>query len=226
MESKIQNLAKYIDHTLLKPEASAAQIKKLCTEANEYGFKSICINPSRIEEAKKHLDPQRSMICTVIGFPLGAMTTEAKAFETKDAIEKGASEIDMVLNIGKLKEGEIDYIKSDIAAVVAQAGEKTVKVIFETCLLNEKEIRLATNTAIDAGAKFIKTSTGFSSSAATPEVVEIMLEEAQKRCEVKASGGVRSYEDAIKYIEMGVTRLGTSSGIAIMNGEKNTTSSY
>lgn len=226
MEANPRELAKYIDHTLLKPEATAAQIKKLCSEANEYGFKSICINPGRIEEAKKFLDPERSMICTVIGFPLGAMTTETKAFETKDAIAKGASEIDMVLNIGKLKEGEIDYIKQDIAAVVAAAGEKTVKVIFETCLLNEKEIRLAANASIEAGAKFIKTSTGFSSSGATPEVVEIMLDEAAGRCEVKASGGVRSLKDATKYIEMGVTRLGTSSGIAIMEGEKNTTSSY
>lgn len=226
MNADIKNLAKYIDHTLLKPEASATQIKKLCAEANEYGFKSICINPGRIEEAVKHLDSTKSMICTVIGFPLGAMTTEAKAFETKDAIAKGAMEIDMVLNIGKLKDGEINYVKQDIATVVEAAQGKTVKVIFETCLLNEKEIRLATNASIEAGAKFIKTSTGFSSSGATPEVVEIMIDEANGRCEVKASGGVRSYEDAIKYINMGVTRLGTSSGLAIVNGEKNTTSSY
>ncbi|MFG1492094.1 deoxyribose-phosphate aldolase [Halobacteriovorax sp. GFR7] len=222
----MQDIAQFIDHTLLKPEASSLQIKKLCQEANEYGFKSVCINPSNILEAKKHLDPSKSLICTVIGFPLGAMTTETKVFETKDAIEKGAQEIDMVLNIGRLKEGNLEYVEQDIAAVVKAANGKIVKVIFETCLLNEKEIRLAAKASISAGASFIKTSTGFSSEGANPEVVSIMIDEAQGKCEVKASGGVRSLEDARKYLEMGVKRLGTSSGVAIMEGEKNITTSY
>ncbi len=222
----MQDLAKYIDHTLLKPEATADQIKKLCLEANEYGFKSVCINPSNIAEAKLHLDLSKSLICTVIGFPLGAMTTEAKVFEAKDAIEKGAGEIDMVLNIGRLKAGDLDYVQEDIAQVVKACGQKLVKVIFETCLLNEKEIRLAAKASINAGAAFIKTSTGFNSSGANPEVVAIMLEEAKNHCEVKASGGVRSVEDARKYIEMGVTRLGTSSGVAIVNGENSTGGAY
>ncbi|MFG1482141.1 deoxyribose-phosphate aldolase [Halobacteriovorax sp. HFRX-2_2] len=222
----MQDIAQFIDHTLLKPEASSLQIKKLCQEANEYGFKSVCINPSNILEAKKHIDPSKSLICTVIGFPLGAMTTETKVFETKDAIEKGADEIDMVLNIGRLKEGNLEYVEQDIAAVVKAANGKVVKVIFETCLLNEKEIRLAAKASISAGASFIKTSTGFSSEGANPEVVSIMIDEAQGKCEVKASGGVRSLEDARKYLEMGVKRLGTSSGVAIMEGEKNITTSY
>ncbi|MFG1485355.1 deoxyribose-phosphate aldolase [Halobacteriovorax sp. RZ-1] len=222
----MQDIAQFIDHTLLKPEASSLQIKKLCQEANEYGFKSVCINPSNILEAKKHIDPSKSLICTVIGFPLGAMTTETKVFETKDAIEKGADEIDMVLNIGRLKEGNLEYVEQDIAAVVKAANGKVVKVIFETCLLNEKEIRLAAKASINAGASFIKTSTGFSSEGANPEVVSIMIDEAQEKCEVKASGGVRSLEDARKYLEMGVKRLGTSSGVAIMEGEKNITTSY
>ncbi|MFG1591706.1 deoxyribose-phosphate aldolase [Halobacteriovorax sp. CON-3] len=222
----MQDIAQFIDHTLLKPEASSLQIKKLCQEANEYGFKSVCINPSNILEAKKHIDPSKSLICTVIGFPLGAMTTETKVFETKDAIEKGADEIDMVLNIGRLKEGNLEYVEQDIAAVVKAANGKIVKVIFETCLLNEKEIRLAAKASISAGASFIKTSTGFSSEGANPEVVSIMIDEAQGKCEVKASGGVRSLEDARKYLEMGVKRLGTSSGVAIMEGEKNITTSY
>lgn len=222
----MQDIAQFIDHTLLKPEASSLQIKKLCQEANEYGFKSVCINPSNILEAKKHIDPNKSLICTVIGFPLGAMTTETKVFETKDAIEKGADEIDMVLNIGRLKEGNLEYVEQDIAAVVKAANGKVVKVIFETCLLNEKEIRLAAKASISAGANFIKTSTGFSSEGANPEVVSIMIDEAQGKCEVKASGGVRSLEDARKYLEMGVKRLGTSSGVAIMEGEKNITTSY
>ncbi|WP_412469714.1 MULTISPECIES: deoxyribose-phosphate aldolase [unclassified Halobacteriovorax] len=222
----MQDIAQFIDHTLLKPEASSLQIKKLCQEANEYGFKSVCINPSNILEARKHIDPSKSLICTVIGFPLGAMTTETKVFETKDAIEKGADEIDMVLNIGRLKEGNLEYVEQDIAAVVKAANGKVVKVIFETCLLNEKEIRLAAKASISAGASFIKTSTGFSSEGANPEVVSIMIDEAQGKCEVKASGGVRSLEDARKYLEMGVKRLGTSSGVAIMEGEKNITTSY
>ncbi|MFG1499330.1 deoxyribose-phosphate aldolase [Halobacteriovorax sp. XZX-3] len=222
----MQDIAQFIDHTLLKPEASSLQIKKLCQEANEYGFKSVCINPSNILEARKYIDPSKSLICTVIGFPLGAMTTETKVFETKDAIEKGADEIDMVLNIGRLKEGNLEYVEQDIAAVVKAANGKVVKVIFETCLLNEKEIRLAAKASISAGASFIKTSTGFSSEGANPEVVSIMIDEAQGKCEVKASGGVRSLEDARKYLEMGVKRLGTSSGVAIMEGEKNITTSY
>lgn len=209
----------YIDHTLLKPEATLEQIKALCGEAIKYQFKSVCINPAWISTAKEILNGSNVLICTVVGFPLGATLTSVKAFETTKAIENGADEIDMVLNIGALKSKNFALVQEDIKAVVNASGNKIVKVIFETCLLTDEEIITACELSIKAGADFVKTSTGFSTSGANENVVKIMLEQVKDKAQVKASGGVRSYEDAKKYIDMGVKRLGTSSGIAIMNGE-------
>ena len=209
----------YIDHTLLKPEASTEQIKTLCEEANKYNFKSVCVNAGHISLCRELLKDSDTLVCTVVGFPLGATTSDTKAYETKEAISNGADEIDMVINIGALKEGLDDVVKEDIQKVVKAAEGKIVKVIFETCLLNEEEISRACELAIESGAHFIKTSTGFSSGGATKEAVTLMLKKAAGRALVKASGGIRSYEDASAYIEMGVKRLGTSSGVKIMAGE-------
>lgn len=214
----------YIDHTLLKPEASRAQIEALCEEAKKYNFKSVCINPSHVSFAADLLKDCDVDVCTVIGFPLGATSTKAKAFEAEDAISNGASEIDMVLNIGALKEGRYNDVKADIEAVVKASGGHIVKVIFETCLLTKEDIKKAAELSIEAGAHFIKTSTGFSTSGANHESVKIMLEQAQGKVLVKASGGIRSYDDAKAYIDMGVKRLGTSSGVKIIAGEVSTES--
>lgn len=209
-----------IDHTLLKPEALASQIKTLCSEAKQYHFKTVCINPQNIALAKTLLADCDVGICTVIGFPLGAMTSESKAFETKDAIAKGADEIDMVLAIGKLKSGELDYVEQDIAMVVKAAAGKTVKVILETALLSAEEIATACQLATKAGAHFVKTSTGFSTRGASLSDIEIMKANISKDVKIKASGGIRSIEDALAYVNAGVSRLGTSSGVAIVQGKK------
>lgn len=214
----------FIDHTLLKPEASTEQIKVLCEEANKYNFKSVCVNPGHVSLCRELLEDSDTLVCTVVGFPLGATTSDTKAHETKEALRNGADEIDMVINIGALKEGLDELVKEDIQKVVKAAEGKIVKVIFETCLLNEEEIAKACELAISAGAHFIKTSTGFSNGGATKKAVSLMLEKANGRALVKASGGIRSYEDAKAYIDMGVKRLGTSSGVKIMAGEVSTES--
>ncbi len=214
----------YIDHTLLKPQATQEQIQILCEEAKKYNFKSVCLNPSHVKFAAQELKGSQVDICTVIGFPLGATTEKTKAFETEEAIENGATEIDMVLNIGALKEGRYEDVKSDIEAVVKASAGKIVKVIFETCLLSKEEIIKASELSIKAGAHFIKTSTGFSTSGANKETVKLMLEQANGKVLVKASGGIRSYEDAKTYIDMGVKRLGTSSGVKIIADEVSTES--
>ena len=220
-------LSKYIDHTLLKPEASTSQIKELCNQAKKYDFASVCVNPTHIALCKKELEGSDVKVCTVIGFPLGANTSEVKAFETKDAINKGAQEIDMVLNIGALKEGNYDLVKEDIASVKKAAGDTLVKVIFETCLLSKEEIVKACQICMEVGVEYVKTSTGFNKSGATFEVVKLMSDTVKDVCIVKAAGGVRSYEDAIKMInECGASRLGTSSGVAIIEGEKVDSNSY
>lgn len=209
-----------IDHTLLKPEATAGQIETLCSEAIKYNFKTVCINPQYIPMAKSLLAGSKVEICTVVGFPLGAMTSESKAFETSDAISKGANEIDMVLAIGRLKSGQLDYVEQDIAAVVQAAGKKTVKVILETALLSDDEIASACKLATKAGAHFVKTSTGFSSRGASLADIEIMKANISKDIKIKASGGIRSKEDALAYLKAGASRLGTSSGVSIVQGEK------
>lgn len=211
------NLAKYVDHTLLKPDATREQIKTLCEEAAEYDFASVCVNPFWVSYAAEILADAKAKVCTVIGFPLGANTTETKVFETTNAIENGAEEIDMVINIGALKNKEYDIVEQDIAAVVKASHPKAiVKVIIETCLLTDEEIVKACELSVAANADFVKTSTGFSTGGATPKDVKLMKDTVKDNAFVKASGGVRSKEDAFTMIEMGADRLGTSSGILLI----------
>lgn len=211
---------KYIDHTLLKPQSTSQEIINLCNEAKKYSFKSVCINPTWVSLASKELTGTDVLTCTVVGFPLGATSTQSKSFETQQAIKDGAGEIDMVLNIGALKSEDYDTVKNDVSEVVKAANGITVKVILETCLLTDEEITKASKLCVEAGAHFVKTSTGFSTHGATVEAVKLMAAAVEGRAEIKASGGVRSAEDAKKYLELGVTRLGTSSGVAIMEGQQ------
>ncbi|WNS74349.1 deoxyribose-phosphate aldolase [Bacillus sp. DTU_2020_1000418_1_SI_GHA_SEK_038] len=213
------NVAKMIDHTLLKADATKEQIVKLCTEAKEYNFASVCVNPGWVKLASELLSGTEVKVCTVIGFPLGASTSETKSFETKNAIENGATEVDMVINIGALKGGDIELVERDIRAVVdAAKGSALTKVIIETCLLSEEEKIRACELSVKAGADFVKTSTGFSTGGATAEDIALMRKTVGPNIGVKASGGVRSAEDAKKMIEAGATRIGASSGAAIVNG--------
>lgn len=213
-------LNKYIDHTILKPETTKEQVAQILAEAKEYDFASVCVNPTWVAYAAQELKDSDVKVCTVIGFPLGANTPALKAFETKDAIENGADEIDMVINIGALKSKNDELVLEDIQAVVAASGDKLVKVIIETCLLTEEEKVKACQLSKEAGADFVKTSTGFSTGGATVEDVALMRKTVGPDMGVKASGGARSYEDAIAFIEAGATRIGASSGVAIMKGEK------
>jgi len=223
----LKELSKYIDHTLLKADAKDDEVLKLCKEAKEYGFFSVCINPSFIELAKKELEKSDVKVCTVIGFPLGATTTETKEFETKDAINKGAHEIDMVINISRLKAKDYEYTLKDIKAVVNAAKDKAlVKVIIETCLLTDEEKVKACEIAKEAGADFVKTSTGFSTGGATKEDIALMRKTVGEGMGVKASGGVRTYEDAVKMIENGASRIGASSSIAIATGKSSQGTGY
>jgi len=213
------NIAKMIDHTLLKADAAKDQIEKLCAEAKEYQFASVCVNPAWVKLASEKLSGTDVKVCTVIGFPLGASTPETKAFETKNAIENGAAEVDMVINIGALKSGDDELVERDIAAVVSEAkGKALTKVIIETSLLSDDEKVRACELAVKAGTDYVKTSTGFSTGGATPEDVALMRKTVGPDIGVKASGGVRSAEDAKKMIEAGATRIGASSGAAIVNG--------
>ncbi|MGD6876536.1 deoxyribose-phosphate aldolase [Bacillus infantis] len=213
------NVAKMIDHTLLKADATKEQIEVLCSEAKEYSFASVCVNPAWVSYASELLEGSGVDVCTVIGFPLGASTSEVKAFETKNAIENGATEVDMVINIGALKSGSSDLVESDIRAVVEAAkGKALTKVIIETSLLTEDEKVLACELAVKAGTDFVKTSTGFSTGGATVEDIRLMRKTVGPEIGVKASGGVRSTEDAQQMIEAGATRIGASSGVAIVNG--------
>lgn len=213
------NIASMIDHTLLKQDATKEQVEKICAEAKEYTFASVCVNPTWVKISAELLTGTPVKVCTVIGFPLGASTPETKAFETTDAINNGAGEIDMVLNVGALKSLDLDLVKRDIEAVVnAAKGKAIVKVILETCLLTKEEIKVASQLSKDAGADFVKTSTGFSTGGATFEDVALMREVVGPDLGVKASGGVRSLEDVQKMIEAGATRIGASSGVQIMQG--------
>ncbi|QHJ71512.1 deoxyribose-phosphate aldolase [Planococcus halotolerans] len=215
------NIASYIDHTLLKPESTKEQVIQLCKEAAEYEFASVCVNPSYVETAAAELKNSKVKVCTVIGFPLGASTSETKAFETKDAIEKGAEEIDMVVNIGAIKSGDSELVKNDIQAVVdAAKGKAIVKVIIEASLLTDEEKVLASRLSKEAGADFVKTSTGFSTGGATVADVKLMRETVGSELGVKASGGVRSLEDVQGMIDAGASRIGASSGVQIMQGLK------
>ena len=212
-------LNKYIDHTLLKPDASQEQIETLIEEAKKYDFASVCVNPTWVSFAAQALKATDVKVCTVIGFPLGANTPELKAFETSDAIQNGANEVDMVINIGALKSRNFDLVERDIRAVVEAAKGTLVKVIIETCLLTDDEKVKACQIAQKAGADFVKTSTGFSTGGATVRGVALMRKTVGPDMGVKASGGARSYEDALAFIEAGATRIGASSGVAIMEGD-------
>ncbi|MCK3907007.1 deoxyribose-phosphate aldolase [Streptococcus suis] len=211
-------LNKYIDHTILKPETTQAQVEKILAEAKEYDFASVCVNPTWVALAAESLKDSDVKVCTVIGFPLGANTPAVKAFETKDAISNGADEIDMVINIGALKTGNYDLVLEDIKVVVAASGDKLVKVIIEACLLTDDEKVKGCQLSQEAGADYVKTSTGFSTGGATVADVALMRKTVGPDMGVKASGGARSYEDAIAFIEAGASRIGASSGVAIMNG--------
>ncbi|EGJ27595.1 deoxyribose-phosphate aldolase [Streptococcus porcinus] len=210
---------KYIDHTLLKADSVKEQLNQLLLEAKEYDFASVCVNPSWVSYCAQSLRGSDVKVCTVVGFPLGATTSETKAFETKNAIENGADEIDMVINIGRMKQGDYDYVENDIRAVVEASGDKLVKVIIEACLLTDDEKVKACTLAINAGADFVKTSTGFSTGGATVSDVKLMRQTVGPKVGVKAAGGARSLEDALAFIEAGATRIGTSAGVKIINGE-------
>ncbi|MBM6507870.1 MULTISPECIES: deoxyribose-phosphate aldolase [Staphylococcus] len=212
------NYAKFIDHTQLKPESTREQIDKIINEAKEYGFKSICVNPTHVKYSAEQLKGTDVLVCTVIGFPLGASTKEVKAFETKNAIENGASEIDMVINIGALKDCRLDEVKDDIESVVKASNGKTVKVIIETVLLTDEEKVTACKIAKEAGADFVKTSTGFAGGGATASDVKLMKDTVGEALEVKASGGVRNLEDFNNMLEVGATRIGASAGVQIIQG--------
>lgn len=213
----MNNIANMIDHTLLKPDATKEQIMKLCEEAKEYQFASVCVNPVWVKIASNVLDNTNVKVCTVIGFPLGATTTNSKVFETKDAIENGATEVDMVINIGALKNKDYDTVEQDIKAVVeATKGKALTKVIIETCLLTEEEKVKACQLSVKAGADFVKTSTGFSSGGATVEDISLMRHTVGPKIGVKASGGIRNTEDAKQMIQAGATRIGASASINII----------
>ncbi len=213
------NIAKMIDHTLLKADATKEQIHTLCLEAKEYSFASVCVNPSWVPYCADLLKDTDVKVCTVIGFPLGANTPETKAFETRNAIENGASEVDMVINIGALKSGNEELVEKDIKSVIEAAkGKALTKVIIETSLLTEDEKVRACKIAVKAGADFVKTSTGFSTGGATPEDVALMRKIVGPKIGVKASGGVRSVDDAEAMIQAGASRIGASSGVKIVKG--------
>jgi deoxyribose-phosphate aldolase len=211
-------LAAFIDHTLLKPDASLAQIQKICAEAREHHFFSVCVNGSWVATAYQLLEDSDVKIASVVGFPLGAMSSDAKRFETEAAIDDGASELDLVLNIARLKAGDDKYVLREIIDVVEAADERTVKVILETCLLTDEEKVRACHLVVESGAHFVKTSTGFSTGGATIADVKLMRETVGPKFGVKASGGIRDMTTALAMIEAGATRLGTSAGVAIVQG--------
>lgn len=208
--------SKYIDHTLLKPEATQDQIEKLCQEAKQYDFASVCVNPYWVPFCKDELKDSDVKVCTVIGFPLGATSSASKAFETAHAIEQGADEVDMVMNIGELLAEHDQAVQKDIEAVVQAAQGKIVKVILETCLLNDAQIERACSLCVKAKADFVKTSTGFNSAGANTHVVEVMKQAVKGQAKVKAAGGVRNQADMDAMIAAGADRIGTSHGIELM----------
>lgn len=213
------NLAKVIDHTLLKPAATRAQIEKLCSEARQYGFASVCVNGYWVRTCAQLLDGSSVAVCTVIGFPLGASTTAAKVFEAEDALQNGADELDMVLNIGALKSQDYDAVRQDIAAVRAIGDDFILKVILENSELTHDEKVKACQLAAEAGADFVKTSTGFASGGATAEDVKLMRSCVPAHIQVKASGGVRTRADVEAMLAAGATRIGASAGVSIIEGK-------
>ena len=214
-----KEILSHVDHTLLKPEATWPQIQTLCDEAIQYGCASVCINTCYVKQAVAYM-AGRCKVCCVVGFPLGAMDTDSKAFEARTAIENGASEVDMVINIGRLKNGEYDAVRDDIKAVKAAVGDKVLKVIIETCLLTDDEKRKMCDIVCEAGADYIKTSTGFSTAGATFEDVALMVKGVAGRCKVKAAGGISTIGDMEKFLELGADRLGTSRAVKLIKGEE------
>ena len=206
----------YIDHTNLKNNGIKEDIKKLCEEAKKYSFKSVCVYPYYISYASELLKDSNVLVCTVIGFPSGMSTTESKVFETRDALIKGADEIDMVINVAALKNKDYDYLKNEIACIKEVVGNKVLKVIIETCLLSSDEIIKITEICNEVNVDFIKTSTGFSTYGARIEEVELINKYKKDNISIKASGGIKNYEDAIKMINVGATRIGTSNGVSIV----------
>jgi len=218
------DLAGLIDHTLLKPEATPEDIRQLCEEAKQYAFASVCINSSNVARARSHLGGSQVMVCAVVGFPLGAMAPGAKAFEARAAVRNGASEIDMVMNIGALKDGDYALVMEDINKVVVASRPARVKVILETGMLSDEEKVAGCTLAKLAGAHFVKTSTGFGKGGATVADIALMRRVVGGSMGVKASGGIRTQEDAVQMVRAGASRLGCSAGVAIVTGKKSTAS--
>ncbi|MHA6280277.1 deoxyribose-phosphate aldolase [Salinimicrobium sp. CAU 1759] len=207
---------KYIDHTILKATATEDDIIELCKEAKEYSFFSVCVNSGYVSLAKEQLKGSEVKICTVVGFPLGAMSTEAKIFETEQAIRDGAEEVDMVINVGELRSKNFKKVEEEIAAIKKVVGERILKVILETCYLTPQEIILASELAVKAKADYVKTSTGFGIDGARMENIELMKKAVEGKAKLKASGGVKNLDTALSFIEAGVERIGTSSGVSIV----------
>lgn len=213
-----KDLAAMMDHTLLKATATPDQIKKICKEAKEIGAASVCVNPCNVKQVSGELKDSSVKVCTVIGFPLGANTSEVKAFETKDAVKNGAQEVDMVINIGALIAGDTDTVYQDIKAVVDAAEGTTVKVIIETCYLTDDQKKQACEAALEAGAQFVKTSTGFGTGGANAHDVALMREVVGDKMQVKASGGIHTYDEAMAVVDASADRLGVSASLAILAG--------
>lgn len=210
------NIKKMVDHTMLKADATSDTIRRYCSEAKEYGFASVCVNTCQVPLAAEELKGSGVAVCCVVGFPLGAMMTSAKAFEASEAVKAGAEEVDMVMNIGAMKDKNYDMVRDDIKAVVEASQGKVVKVILENCLLTKEEIRMACEISVEAGADFVKTSTGFSMGGAVTEDVALMKQTVGDRAKVKASGGIRTPEEAQAMIEAGADRIGAGNGIALL----------
>ena len=204
------DIAKYIDYTLLKATATPADIEKLCKEALEYGFYSVCVNSGYVPLAAEQLKGSKVKVCTVVGFPLRAMSTQAKLYETSVALSQGAQEIDMVLNVGLFLSGNVAKVLDEIALLKQETGDRVLKVIIETCYLNDDQKRLASQVCVDAGADFVKTSTGFGTGGATLADVQLIREIVGDRAKIKASGGIRDKQTALQYISLGVDRIGAS----------------
>lgn len=209
----------YIDHTLLKPTATISDIEKLCKEAIDHKFYAVCVNGCYTKQAKKQLQGSKVKLAVVIGFPLGAMSTVSKIFEAQDCIANGADEVDMVINVGWMKSGKFDWVEHEISSIKKAIGGKVLKVIIETCYLTKEEKIKACTLALEAGADFVKTSTGFGTGGATLEDVKLMKDVVGSKAKIKASGGIKDRTTALKYIALGVSRIGTSSGIAIASTE-------
>jgi len=210
------NIAKMIDHTMLKADATTETIKRYCSEAKEYGFASVCVNTCHVPLVAEELKGSDVKVCCVVGFPLGAMSTAAKAFEAKTAVQDGADEVDMVINVGGMKDRNYEMVKADIKAVVDASEGRTVKVIIETCLLTKDEIVKACELSVEAGASFVKTSTGFSTGGAIASDVALMKKTVGDRAKVKASGGIRTYEQAMELINAGADRIGAGNGVILL----------